>query len=302
MATAAPPIRQYIPPILQSSSQGHAARNESIAYADAQIVQILHQVGFNDEERRKREEEERKRTEEEKNRHYWLTVGHAIFASVSMVSSLICIRLASWGITKLAFSIPLGAAPYAVQQRRQLNKRETVRTKLNKLRGEVNHLLEENIKLRGVNETLGKEVTKLKAMEEDLNSILVKQGGDLNEFCALVKENSRIQLEMKKHLEAKAKLDVTSAVIKSSNRSSGSFQYGDEEIDRLVARLRTHEDMAHCDADDLRHSLRNSGSRSISSIVNTSRSIRNNSVLGKTRTTSPIPESCGVNIWGVLKF
>ena len=145
----ATPLGGYVPPILQQSPAGKAARVASITRGDAhlavvnaKIAALRNEAGLGPSAEEL--EDERRKTDAEEKQNYWLTVGHAVFASVSMVSSLICLRLASWGITRLAFTIPLAVAPYAVRQRRQLNRKVSLRVKLNKLRDEVNVLYTEN--------------------------------------------------------------------------------------------------------------------------------------------------------------
>ena len=88
----ATPLGGYVPPILQQSPAGKAARVASITRGDAhlavvnaKIAALRNEAGLGPSAEEL--EDERRKTDAEEKQNYWLTVGHAVFASVSMVSA-----------------------------------------------------------------------------------------------------------------------------------------------------------------------------------------------------------------------
>ena len=108
-------------------------------------------------------------------------------AVMAMESSLICY---------LAFGIPLVVAPWAVVQRRLLNKAPTLRGQISLCREQATRLAQLNLHFGKENDRLDRQVQRLRQMQTRLNETVQRQGGNVQQVRALIKEHSEIQKQM----------------------------------------------------------------------------------------------------------
>jgi sensor histidine kinase YesM len=97
----------------------------------------------------------------------------------------------------LAFVFPLFTGPWAIRQRRKLNKLPTLVNVINQIREEVNVMILQNNKLHVENNRLSKEVTRLNEAETRLQAVAEKSGSNVKAICELVKENATTLRQMK---------------------------------------------------------------------------------------------------------
>lgn len=263
----------YVPPSLLLAGSPDAAGDAVSSYADARIEQFREEQGLESVEAR------RTREEEEDRKNFLITVGHAVFASVTIIASLFSMRWAYWGITKAAAGIPIGAAPYTVRQRRKLNRAESLREVMNQFRLLINKLSFQNDRLTEQNDKLRNQVDKLKVVEERLSNVVTRQGGDVDKFVFAVKENAAVQARMKTYLKAAAMQDAVSAVLKSDRNRDNVF--GDDEIDMLVHRMLSHPDLRHKDEDEIRARLTSGWDRKIGTVLKKANAIYEEAGVGR---------------------
>jgi hypothetical protein len=99
--------------------------------------------------------------------------------------------------TFLAFIFPIFTGPWAIRQRRKLNKLPTLRFVINQIREEANVLVLQNNKLHSENNRLAKEISRLNDVETKLQSVAEKNGSNVTAICELVKENAATLRQMK---------------------------------------------------------------------------------------------------------
>ena len=100
-------------------------------------------------------------------------------------------------IAYFAFAFPIVLGPYAIHQRRKLNKLPTLVFVMNQIRDQINRLMTENTKLYNENSRLEGQIHRLQDSETKLEAFVQKSGHDVNTICALVNENAETQRLMK---------------------------------------------------------------------------------------------------------
>ena len=154
-----------------------------------QAQSIVHQQGFmiTSEEQRRREKRRQKK---------W-TVLIAIIGIVGFFVALSAIIIEASTVSYLAFVFPMVLGPYAIHQRRKLNKLPTLVFVMNQIRDQINRLMIENPKLYNENARLEGQIQRLHDSETKLEAFVKKSGHDVDTICTLVKENAETQRQMK---------------------------------------------------------------------------------------------------------
>jgi cell division protein FtsB len=166
---------------------GNASLATTIAIQQAQA--IVHNQGFmiTSEDQLRREKRRQKK---------W-TVLIAIVGLIGFFVALAAIIVEASTISYLAFAFPIVLGPYAIHQRRKLNKLPTLVFVMNQIRDQINRLMIENTKLYNENSRLEGQIQRLQDSETKLEAVVQKSGHDVDTICTLVKENAETQRQMK---------------------------------------------------------------------------------------------------------
>lgn len=105
----------------------------------------------------------------------------------------------------------------------------------NLLRQEVNRLQNENEKLSESIDELEKNVDRLGESEKQLEEVASQQEAQVSTLVNLVKENGKIQTEMKEILTAEAFHQIISVILESDHDESSHFD--EKEVRVLSLRL-----------------------------------------------------------------
>lgn len=125
-----------------------------------------------------------------------LLLQHFIVAGIAMVTALAVMVMEASVICYLAFGIPLVVAPWAVVQRRLLNKAPTLRGQIAVCKEQAARLAQLNLHFGKENDRLGRQVQRFQQMQTQLNETVQRQGGDVQQVRALIKEHGKIQKQM----------------------------------------------------------------------------------------------------------
>lgn len=139
---------------------------------------------------------ERQLRRERRRRKRWTVVVAIVCLSAFFVGLAAMIVHATL-VAYLAFVFPLFTGPYAIRQRRKLNKLPTLVNVLNQIRETANVLLFENDKLHAENNRLAHQVSRLNQAETKLSALAEKSGSNVAAICDLVKENAAAMKQMK---------------------------------------------------------------------------------------------------------
>ena len=166
---------------------GSASLATTIAIQQAQS--IVHNQGFiiTSEEQLRREKRRQKK---------W-TVLIATVGIIGFFVALSAIIVEGSTIAYFAFAFPIVLGPYAIHQRRKLNKLPTLVFVMNQIRDQINRLMTENTKLYNENSRLEGQIHRLQDSETKLEAFVQKSGHDVNTICTLVNENAETQRLMK---------------------------------------------------------------------------------------------------------
>ena len=166
---------------------GNASLATSIAIQ--QVQSIAHSQGFmiTSEEQLRREKRRQKK---------W-TVLIAAIGIIGFFVALSAILVEASMISYIAFVFPIILGPYAIHQRRKLNKLPTLIFVMNQIRDQINRLMMENTKLYNENCRLESQIQRLQDSETKLEAFVQKSGHDVDTICLLVKENAETQRQMK---------------------------------------------------------------------------------------------------------
>ena len=166
---------------------GNASLATAIAMQQAQ--NIVHNQGFmiTSEDQLRREKRRQKK---------W-TVLIATIGIIGFFVALTAIIVEASAVSYLAFVFPIILGPYAIHQRRKLNKLPTLVFVMNQIRDQINRLMIENTKLYNENSRLEGQIQRLQDSETKLEAVVQKSGHDVNTICTLVKENAETQRQMK---------------------------------------------------------------------------------------------------------
>mmetsp|Transcript_25128 Transcript_25128/g.28739 ORF Transcript_25128/g.28739 Transcript_25128/m.28739 type:complete len:276 (-) Transcript_25128:109-936(-) len=166
------------------------------------------------------------------------------FAAIALNSSETLVILAT--IFNLVVTGTAGVKQYMLQQL------DTLRCVHNKIRSEVNRLMEENNKLTRNVDGLQDEVTKLHDLEVQLNLIAQKQGVTTKQLVSLVKENGEIVKEQKALAKAAFQQQILETVLKTDR--DGNFKIDEREANILILRMKQHGGV-HVNEDLIRKTL-----------------------------------------------
>mmetsp|Transcript_5188 Transcript_5188/g.6772 ORF Transcript_5188/g.6772 Transcript_5188/m.6772 type:complete len:268 (+) Transcript_5188:144-947(+) len=170
-----------------------------------------------------------------KRQRFWTRVV-VTTALLAMVFALASMVLEASAVAIIAFIVPLFTAPYVIYQRKIINTLPTLTHVINQTRHQVNRLSTQNRIFSNENDRLTTEVTDLKQVEYQFYKICKKYGTNVDEFKNLVDENGKIQKEMKKILDSQQLQDIFCAIMRSD--TNGDFQITEQELDRLILRLK----------------------------------------------------------------
>lgn len=134
---------------------------------------------------------------QERHRQKKWTIAIATVCMAAFFIGLTAMLVEGSGVAYLAFLFPLFTGPYAIHQRRKLNKLPTLVYVMNQLREQVNRMMLQNNKLHAENNRLATEVTRLNDAETRLQAVASKSGSNVATVCELVKENAESQRQMK---------------------------------------------------------------------------------------------------------
>lgn len=133
----------------------------------------------------------------EKRRQKKWTVLIATVGLVGFFVALAAMIVEASTVAYLAFLFPLITGPYAIHQRRKLNKLPTLVFVMNQIRDQINRISIQNSVLHSENTRLEKEVLRLNDAEAKLQAVVDKSGHNVETICSLVKENAETQRQMK---------------------------------------------------------------------------------------------------------
>jgi regulator of replication initiation timing len=137
--------------------------------------------------------------QERRRRKKW-TIFIATGCMLAFFIGLIAMIVEGSTYAYLAFVFPLFTGPWAIRQRRKLNKLPTLVYVINQIREEVNVMILQNNKLHVENNRLSKEITRLNEAETRLQAVAAKSGSNVKAICELVKENATTLRQMKVRL------------------------------------------------------------------------------------------------------
>lgn len=168
-------------------------------------------------------------------------------------------------ICYVAFVLPVIVAPYAVVQRRLINKLPTIVGQINLCREHVNRLASQNTRFTQENDRMESELNRLEQINARLEQTVGKNGEDLNELQQLIKENGVIQKQMHEIQKAQELQDVMAAVFAADRDQD--FNLSEDEFDRLIYRLKGYNVVAQ---DRIREALLHSSmGKSVTSLYRT---------------------------------
>ena len=120
-----------------------------------------------------------------------------LVAGITVVTALAAMVIHASFICYLAFCLPLILAPWSIIQRRWINKAPTIRGQVQLCRENVARLTACNLDFAKENERLTRETQRLQRIQTQLAETVQKQGGNLHDLRALIKENGEIQRQIK---------------------------------------------------------------------------------------------------------
>mmetsp|Transcript_9809 Transcript_9809/g.15076 ORF Transcript_9809/g.15076 Transcript_9809/m.15076 type:complete len:278 (-) Transcript_9809:248-1081(-) len=266
----------YIPPVIDPTGSAVSAM------ASSQVSQLTAGVHLESDFER-----ERRLHEAEKHNDKYTKIVSGI-ATAGMITALLAMYIEASFICLIAFFFPLVTAPYAINQRRQLNKFPYMEEAINNIRYCINQLSQENTKLTEETTKLESYVSTLKEKEETLESVVNRQGRNVTEFRALVKENGKIQQQMKLMQETHVIQQLFRAIL-TSDKDQDS-QISQHEMSQLVRRLRNIKGISNnFDEERFRNAMASAGShnsKSIATILAVTKDLLNEDELELGRVTS----------------
>jgi len=166
------------------------------------------------------------------------TITYCLFGGTIVACSM-AMTIYSSPLIQAACSISIILSVYGLDQRRRLDRMDTLRAALNKVRAEVNRMMTENDKLTHENNKLEAEANRVKDMENRLNGILSSQGKDVAAFVSKVKENQAVLDEIKGCMKAQVSQDIVT-VLMNADRDEDCI-IDPEEVKGLLFRLRAFD-------------------------------------------------------------
>uniref|UniRef100_A0A7S2GX79 Uncharacterized protein n=1 Tax=Helicotheca tamesis TaxID=374047 RepID=A0A7S2GX79_9STRA len=149
-------------------------------------------------------------------------------------TSAATMALTSGATAKAASGLTIAFSPYAAYQKRQVNEVGTLRDQNNRLRENVNGMMQENDKLKANVDRLEGSVTELEDVEKDLAKLA--NTDNLDRLVEVVKETKRVTANIKKALEADVMFQVMEVLMKSDQNRD--FIIGPKEINMMILRMK----------------------------------------------------------------
>ena len=128
--------------------------------------------------------------------HYSLHTTTSV-AGIAMVTAVAVMAMEASLICYLAFGIPLVVAPWAIVQRRLINKAPTLRGQISLCHEQAARLAQLNLNFGKENNRLAAETQRLRLLQTRLNETVQRQGGNVHELRVLIQEQGTIQKQMR---------------------------------------------------------------------------------------------------------
>lgn len=170
-------------------------------------------------------------------------------------ATLAVLAMAIYGpVSIVAGVVALAITPIVLIQRFHLNKLSTFREIHNKLRQNVNKISMENDDLERQTTRLHQKAERVKMVESNLDRIVAKQGGSVDQFVNLVKENGVLQQQMGELLTAQVAQQLMSSIVRADRDQD--FDIEDQEVDQLIFQIRAIRGVDQIDENQLRMVLK----------------------------------------------
>jgi hypothetical protein len=148
----------------------------------------------------------------------------------------------------------------------------------NRLRHDVNRLTAENADLEHQTSRLSEKAERVKIVETNLQTMVGTQGGNVNSFIALVKENGALLEEMDGLLTAQVAQQLMSTIVRVDHDQD--FRLSDKEISELILRLGAIDGVDGIDEQQLRKVLlQNSGVEGVSAVIQNLQDVKQKSMI-----------------------
>jgi len=208
--------------------------------------------------------EQHKERQEKQIRRWTATIVGIVVAAM-----LLAIWVVSGNITLLfAFVFPLIMGPYAIYQRRRINRLPTLVQEINLCRQLVNRMHVQNNRLMTESSRLQGCVGRLDDYEKELSKWAEASGANQQELEALVKAQGQALKKMKQIQEAKELQEYLRILLAADRDNDRSLS--EQEMATLQTRLqifRAHKSSVFIDDSFLRESLMLKGASGVSTTV-----------------------------------
>mmetsp|Transcript_31284 Transcript_31284/g.46671 ORF Transcript_31284/g.46671 Transcript_31284/m.46671 type:complete len:261 (-) Transcript_31284:212-994(-) len=203
-------------------------------------------------------------------------VGTAIVdvAALAGVGSAAATLVLTEGTTvTIASSLTTAISPYAAYQKRKCDDIGSVREEHNRLRGNVNELMQENDKLKENVDQLEVSVSSLENVEKDLSKLA--NTSNLDRLVAVVNEQKRATANIKRILKNDIMVQVM-RVLMDSDRNQ-DFVIGPNEIMMMILRMRNVNGVKFNEK-NFRERVASEGSMSLTEIMDLFRDLEDDDI------------------------
>lgn len=157
-------------------------------------------------------------------------------ALISVCTSIAAMIVTSSFIINGAGVTAILLGPYSYWQQRNITDIKALEETHEALKKEVNHLRDENIRLKGLVTDLTGTVDKLESIEDTLDQIRDMNVESVEEFRQQVEEGRQILAMMRKNVKEAALQNVITVVLNSD--TDGDYIFNHREVEKLIANLK----------------------------------------------------------------
>lgn len=171
----------------------------------------------------------------------WINVGAIVtiivgaVSGLAVVTALTAMYIEASIAAYIAFIFPLFMAPYAIHQRRQINKLPTLMEEINKCRYKVSLLASENIALHANINRLTSQIQQLANIDDRLTATAQANNEDLASLRMLIYTNGNIQRQMAKCLQARDLQQLLTTLLACDTDQNSILS--NTEVDQVLLRL-----------------------------------------------------------------
>ena len=164
-----------------------------------------------------------------------VTIVVGVVSGLAVVMSLTAMYVEASVAAYVAFIFPLVVAPYAIHQRRQINKLPTLTDEIKKFRYQVSRFETENIALHANINRMTAQIRELAKVDDELAAVAKANNEDLTALRKLIYTNGNIQRLMTKALQARDLQNLLSTLLAcDANKDS---VLSNSELDQVLLRL-----------------------------------------------------------------